>query len=186
VRVGGKRAKVKSWTDTEIVAQLHKKTPTGDQPLLVTNKVGDASFADGTISVGGGGGGAKSTLRGRFDRDTVRADGDDIEIVASGQGYVLTIAAVAGRDDATVVIDLSNLDLSGGGPLNNVEPAEVRYTLGSTTWAALSGSGAVSARVTFRGDVIEVEFDGELARTAGSAGPDPLDVRGGALDFTRP
>ncbi len=52
VLVGGKKTKIVSWTDTQIVAVLHKRTPLGVKPLWVANKVGNTITTLVGITVG--------------------------------------------------------------------------------------------------------------------------------------
>ncbi len=183
VKVGGKPAKVKSWTDTSITAQLHKKTPAGSQSLLVSNKVGDADFAAGTITIGGDGGGGSPRLyvRGTFDRDRFQAVDDEVVIHGQGNGFTISATTAVQGADATVFVDLSNATFSQG--TSQATPVVMRYAKSGTTWSSVGDPSAIDATIRVNGSRVTITLGGDLPRVEGSGSPDSLRIKGIDVSF---
>ena len=186
VVVGGKKAKVTSWSDNEIVATLHKKTPEGAQAVQIVNKIGTAEQADAVIVGGSGGGGgdcestAQQLLCGRFGGTLISIETPVIEFPANG----VKVNGFTEVDGATylVSLDLSNADLSEPGP-THYSPAgfAVQRNLGEdfTAWQATPGQ--IDAVVSVTDTTISVQFSGTLSRTSGTFGTDSLPVTNGVF-----
>src|SRR5262245_440234 len=170
VVIGGKKAKITSWSDTQIVATLHKKTPEGVHDVEIVNKIGTGVLTDGVAvgapgggGGGGGGGDCESTAEqlrcGRFGGTLVSVTGPSVEFPPSG----VRVNAFTTVDGATyfVSMDLSNADLSTAGP-THYSPAgfSVSRSVGEefTAWNALPGE--IDAVVFVTDTTVSVQFSG--------------------------
>ncbi len=179
VTIGGKKAKVLEFSDTSITARVHKKTPLGSQTVVVTNRIGPNTVpvAVDVQEEAGGEGGGDGRVDLRAGGRVARGIGDDVQATREGTGFRLVAdAQVIGGGAATLIVDLSNIDLSMVDSKDTVQAAMVEYSTGGTTWRAM-GTVDVGVRRN-AGGTFDAELDGSLARVSGSGEPDPLPLQG--------
>lgn len=181
VIVGGKKAKVTSWTDTEIVATLHKKTPAGSQTLVGLNKVGQFEKADAVDVGGDGGGGGGDPPPGSLPRMTARlyrftgiADKTQTQVNQVGPGTVVA-GTVTGSGGDTYIVSvtfaLTNLLTLANGP-SNASPNVIQVSTNgvpATVWVATSG---FNTKIIARDASVSVDVRCNLPRLTGTDDPE--------------
>lgn len=183
VKVGGKPAKVTSWTDSQIVATLHKRTPAGAQALRITNKIGVVEIASAVDVADADAPTSRYTLgaslsnKGERFKETFRAtNASTVNVVAAGTGYVVTATDGTLRSgDGTLVVDVSNATLTG--TAETVHPIKVELTIDGDVWRAEGADIPIRIRRK-PGGLESGEFDGTLTRVSGNGGPETIDVNG--------
>ena len=200
VTIGGKKAKVTSWSDDTIVVVVSKKAPVGDQPVVVVNKAG-ASTTALTFSVaesapggggGGGGGGGDGTaqylradLSGRPRLDVTDADPLAINVFWEQFGGQVMFG---GTPDTTtsypaLTINIGGLDPGRATPYSigllpdqsSLASASMNYVEdGTVIYLAQFGFEGVSLTVTvtgWDGTFFTGTFSGTLVDPGGVAAP---------------
>ncbi|MCG3133414.1 MAG: hypothetical protein HMLKMBBP_00571 [Planctomycetes bacterium] len=193
VLIGGKKAKVTQWTDTEILATAHKKTPAGTQDVTVENMIGQATFGDAVeVEEGDGGGGGKGdtftgTMTGRIDGSPYADFRPRLEGEISDTGGITMIAGMRrGPVIFNVEVDANNLDLDAVGPLPGTTFTpnfiEVRTEDDSTVWRT-AGAGTVTIFKVANGRYSGVLPNITMNRTSGTDGNPTLQINDFEFDF---
>lgn len=190
VEIGGKKAKVTNWTDTEVSATAHKKTPAGMQDVTVSNLIGEATLADAVEVEGPGGGGddeVRGTMEGLIAGEPYADFRPRLEGAVNASGGLTMLAGMRrGSVIYNVEVDADNLDLSTVGPLPGTTfiPLfiEVRTEDDTTTWRT-AGAGSITIYKVSADRYAGVLPSITMNRTEGTGGNPTLQISSFEFDF---